>query len=231
MTSKKGIGTLSEWSLHSDLKKTYLTAESREEVEVEGYVVDVVRDGLLIEIQTGNFSSIRDKLMKLLKSNRVRLVYPIPITKWIVRTSLDGKQVLSRRKSPKQMGPQNLFDELVYLPTLIHHQNFSLEVLLTEEEEIRRKDHKGSWRRRGWSIIDRRLLSVVGRRLYSSPEDLMHFIPATLRTGFTNTDLSEATGFSKREAAKITYSLRRMGLLRVAEKRGNANVFERRNPS
>lgn len=229
MSGKRGIGTLSEWSLHSELKKTYLTKDSREEVEVDGYVVDVVRDGLLIEIQTGNFSSIGDKMRDLVKSHEVLLVYPIPVEKWIVRESLDGSVILSRRKSPKRMGPHNLFDELVYLPTLIHHQNFSLEVLLTQEEEIRRKDNKGSWKRKGWSIVERKLLAILGRRSYHGPNDLLHFIPDDLKAEFTNSELADATGYSRREAGKITYCLKRMGLLRIAGKRGRANIFKIRN--
>ncbi|TFF91832.1 hypothetical protein EU545_02800 [Candidatus Thorarchaeota archaeon] len=229
MSGRSNIGTLSEWSLHSELKKNYLTIDSQEEVEVDGYIIDVVREDLLIEIQTSGFSSIHDKLRELIKSHQVRLVHPIPVEKWIVRESLDGSSVLSRRRSPKRMGPQNVFDELVYIPTLIHHQNLSIEVLLTQEEEVRRKDNKGSWRRRGWSIVDRRLLAIVGRKLYKSPSDLLHFIPDSLESEFTNKDLAEATGYSKREAGKITYCLRRMGIIRVTGKRGRANVFQIRS--
>ncbi len=225
MARKNGIGTISEWSLHSDIKRSYMTADSREEVDVDGFIVDVVRDDLLIEVQTRGFSKIRDKLMKLVKSHRVRLVYPVSLTKWIVRESPEGSETISRRRSPKQQGPQSLFDELVSIPTLLHHQNFSLEVLLIEEEEIRRKDNQGSWRRRGWSIIDRRLLGILGRRVYNEPKDLLHFIPDSLKDEFTNRELADATGYTIREAGKVTYCLRRMGILIVTGKRGNANVF------
>lgn len=228
MARRSGIGTISEWSLHSDIKQSYLSADSQEEVELDGFVIDVVRDGLLIEVQTGGFSKIREKLKKLIKSHQLRLVYPITVNKWIVRESRDGSEIISRRKSPKQLGPQNLFDELVYIPTLLHHQNFSLEALLIEEEEVRRKDGQGSWRRRGWSISDRRLLNILGRRVYNEPNDLLHFIPESIQGRFTNRDLAEATGYTTREASKITYCLRRMGVLKVIEKKGNANVFSNR---
>ncbi|MGQ4911983.1 MAG: hypothetical protein ACP6KW_07410 [Candidatus Thorarchaeota archaeon] len=228
MSSARRIGTLREWSLHADLKRLYQKEGARAEVDVDGFIVDVVHDDMLIEIQTRGFTSIKDKLIKLMRNHNVRLVHPIAITKTIVRESVDGSTVLSRRKSPKRGGPQNIFDELVSIPTLIHHQNFSIEVLLTEEEEVRRHDGKGSWRRRGWSIVDRRLVSVQGRRLYRSAEDFLHFIPISVEDPFTNADLIAATGYSRRVVQRMTYCLRKMAVLRVVGKRGRANLYERK---
>ena len=51
------IGVLNEGHLHAALKDWYARPGDRVEVPVEAYHVDLVRDGLLIEIQTGSFSS------------------------------------------------------------------------------------------------------------------------------------------------------------------------------
>ena len=67
-----GIGSLNEKPLHASLKKWYARPEDRFEVEVDGFVIDIVRDDQLLEIQTGNFASIRSKLKKLVRSHRVR---------------------------------------------------------------------------------------------------------------------------------------------------------------
>ena len=227
MSSKRKIGTLQEWSLHADLKKFYQSEGAQLEVEVGGFIIDVVQNDLLIEIQTRSFRSIKNKLRKLMKEHRVRLVHPIAIKKTVIRESLDGETVIGRRQSPKKMGPQNIFEELVSIPSLIHHQNFSIEVLLIEEEEIRRQDGKGSWRRRGWSIADRRLVNVMGRRVYEKAEDFLHFIPDEVGESFTNTDLSQATGYSRKVAEKITYCLRKMGAIRLAGKQGRSNLYKR----
>ena len=55
---------------------------------IDNFVIDIVRDDLLIEIQTRNLSAIKKKLTKLLLANRVRLVYPIARIKWILYESL-----------------------------------------------------------------------------------------------------------------------------------------------
>jgi hypothetical protein len=57
---------------------------------VDGYHVDVVRDGTLIEIQTGNFSAIKRKLGDLVPHHPLRLVYPIAVEKWILKYGGEG---------------------------------------------------------------------------------------------------------------------------------------------
>jgi len=220
------IGTLQERSLHANLKELYMDEDTETEVAVDGFVVDVVKGNLLIEIQTGNFASIKSKLKSLLKNHRVKLVYPLAMKKWIVKETPDGTQQLSRRNSPKKCGFEDVFDELVRIPNLIAHSNFSLEVLLIEEEEIRRQDGKGSWRRRGWSIIDRRLVEVIDRKLYREPSDFLHFIPDSLEKPFTNLDLIETLGISRRLGQRLTYCLRKMNTLKEVGKKGNALLLD-----
>ncbi|MCP5097079.1 MAG: hypothetical protein GY943_16140, partial [Chloroflexi bacterium] len=84
------IGTLSEKSLHADLKKWMTQPGDEVEVKVDGFYIDIVRDVppqglLLIEIQTGNFSAMKRKLNKLLPTYPVWLLHPIAQEKWIVR--------------------------------------------------------------------------------------------------------------------------------------------------
>ena len=143
------IGTLSEKSLHAALKDWYAKPGDRFEENVDGFHIDIVRHDLLIEIQTANFSSLKRKLATLTERHRVRLVFPIALEKWIVRMGSDGITLLGRRKSPKRGLVYHLFKELVSIPELIKKRNFSVEVLLIQEEEIRHDDGRGSWRRKG----------------------------------------------------------------------------------
>ena len=50
------IGTLNEGSLHAALKLWYADPGDLVEHPVDGYVIDLVRDDLLIEVQTGGFA-------------------------------------------------------------------------------------------------------------------------------------------------------------------------------
>jgi hypothetical protein len=220
-----GIGTLQETSLHAGLKSWYARPGDRLEQRVDGYIVDIFREDTLIEIQTGNFSAIKSKLARLVEHYCVHLVYPIAQKKWIVRVDNDGRMT-GRRKSPKRGCFEDLFVELVRIPGLVSHTNFTLEVLLTWEEEVWLKDNRGSWRRRGWSIADRRLLNVVDRRLLASPDHFQAFLPDSLQFPFTTSELAKAIHKPIYLAQKMAYCLRTMGVIEIVGKQGNSYLYE-----
>ena len=214
-----------ERSLHSAIKSWYHLQGDRFEVKVDCYVVDIVRGDLLIEIQTENFSAIRKKLRTLTKEHRVRLLYPISLEKMIVNVTLSG-EVLSRRRSPKKGRLIDLFYELVRVPDLFNGDNFSMEVLMIKEEEVRCDDGRGSWKRRGTSIKGRKLISIIERTEFTNKTDFLKFLPEYLPQPFTNRSLAESLDISMVLSRKITYSLRKMGLIREVGKKGRISLFE-----
>jgi hypothetical protein len=221
-----GINIKHEKSLHSSIKQWYAMPGDRLEVKVDKYIIDLVREDSLIEIQTKNFSAIGNKLRELVKYNKVRLVHPIAIEKYIV-TMESSEQVISRRKSPKKGKLIDLFDELVRIPDLIEEENFTLEILMTKEEEIRCKDGKGSWRRKGISIKDRKLVEVVEKVTFNEKDDFLMFIPKELPHNFTNKDLAKTLKVTVYKARKITYCFRKMNIIKEIGKLRNELIFER----
>jgi ABC-type antimicrobial peptide transport system ATPase subunit len=119
----------------------------------------------------------------------------------------------------------DLFYELVHTASLIGDRNFSLEVLLIEEEEIRYNDGKGSWRRRGATIKDRRLLNVLDRVVFEDSRDFLQFLPKELDGYFTSKILASKMMISISLAQKITYCLRKMGTISIAGKKSNEFLF------
>lgn len=218
----KNIGTMQEGSLHASLKAWYMLPGDVCEVIVDGYLVDIVRGELLIEIQTRNFSALRQKLKVLIEHHPVRLVYPISEEKWISHVAANGQTLLGRRRSPKRWGIEALFYELVSFPQLVLIPHFSLEVLLISEEELRRQT-KGS--RKGWSTVDRRLLKVLDRATFNSSFDYGNLLPRGMQAPFTSHDLAKALRLSHNLAQKMTYCLRGMGAIEVVGKRGNSLLY------
>ena len=229
-TAPHRIGTLGEKSLHAALKDWYAQPGDLIESEVGGFHIDIVRRNLLIEIQTANFSSLKRKLTRLLETHPLRLVYPIAREKWIVRLAADGKTRLGRRKSPKRGHLSHLFLELVRIPDLIMNPNFSLEVLLIQEEETRCADGAGSRRRKGLSLVDRCLIEVLSRHLFTEPLDFLSLMPPDLKEPYSTRELAESLGQPRWIAQKITYCLRSMGVLEIAGKNGNALLYSTLNP-
>jgi hypothetical protein len=220
------VGTLGEKPLHAALKRWYAEDGDRIEEPVEGFVIDLVRGEVLIEIQTRGFSTMKRKLAKLLAGHPVHIVHPIAVERWIVK--LDGAgEVMSRRKSPKRGVVAGVFAELVSFPHLVAHPNLTLEVLLTREEEVRRFDGSKAWRRRGWVVEERRLLEVVDRFLVDSPQALATLLPPQLPQPFTTSDLAVALGQQRRLAQQMAYCLRATGVIEEVGKHGNAIIYAR----
>ena len=222
---KHRIGTLGEKNVHAALKAWYARPGDELEVEVDGFHIDIVRGQLLVEIQTGNFSSQRRKLKTLLENHPLKLVFPIALEKWITRLGSDGTTILGRRRSPKKGRIFEVFRELVSIPGLIAKAAFSLEVLFIHEEEFRQDDGKGSWRRKGWSISDRRLIKVVGSHLFQAPKDFLDLLPAELKDPFSTLELASAIEQPHWLAQKMAYCLRHMGVIQVKGKKGNALLY------
>jgi hypothetical protein len=219
-----GIGLLNEKPLHASLKKWYARPGDRFEVAVGGFVIDIVRDDLLIEIQTGNFASIKSKLTNLTHSHQVRLIYPIAQEKWIIRSATDRHGRDTRRKSPKRGRLEDLFWEMVSIPQLLSNRNFSLEVLMIKEEEARRYEGKRRWRRRGWVTEGRRLLEVLDQRMFKESADWRRFVPEGLES-FTARDLATAMGTRRELAQKMAYCLRNGRVIELIGRRGRANLY------
>jgi hypothetical protein len=220
-----GIGVRNEKSLHAALKKWYARPGDTFETRIDGFIVDILRDGVVIEIQTRHLGAIRRKLSALLEHHPVRLVFPIAREKWIVRMTKSGRKMIARRKSPRTGRLIDLFAELVSIPDLIRHENMTFEVAMIQEEEIRRVDGRGSWRRRGHSIHDHRLLSVLDTVSFETKNDFMRFLPDGLEPPFSNRQLAHQLGESIRAASQITYCLKKMGAIEQAGKNGNQLLF------
>jgi len=219
-----GIGLLNEKPLHASLKAWYARPGDRFEVPVGGFVIDIVRGDLLLEIQTGSFAAIRSKLAKLVESHQVRLIYPIAREKWIVRMAGNRRRAAARRKSPRRGRIEDVFWNLVSIAQLMSSRNVALEVLLIREEEARRYAGRRHWRRRGWVVTERRLLEVVDRRVFEKPADWLALLPEGLGP-FTARDLAEAMDIRVELAQKMAYCLRGARLVKLIGRRGRGNLY------
>jgi hypothetical protein len=204
---------MAETSLHAALKTWYAQPGDSIETLVDGYIIDIRRGDTLIEIQTRHFSSLRHKLDRLLDHYPVLLVHPIAAEKWIVH--LENGRATSRRKSPKHGRTEHMFNELVYIPHLLNNSNFSLKILFTEEEETWVNEIGGSWRRKGWRIADRRLISILHAQEFCNIDAYRRLIPTNLPETFTTADLARHTQLPNRLAQRMAYTLRVSGIIRV----------------
>lgn len=219
-----GIGGLNETPFHAALKTLVAPPGAGFEVEVDGYVVDAVADGVLIEVQTRQVGKMRRKLERLLERHRVRLVLPLPRELWIVRRAADGSTV-GRRRSPKRAGMVDALAELVSVPGLLDHPRLEVEVVLVVAEEDREHRPGMAWRRRGWVVVGRRLLRVAERRSFRGARSWLGVLPERLPEPFDTLDLSHGAGVSRRVAQRAAYVLREAGVILPAAGPGRARRY------
>jgi hypothetical protein len=221
------IGLLNEQPLHAALKRWYARPGDVLEAALDGYIVDLLRGDHVIEIQTGSFTAIRRKMRTLSQHYRVTLVYPVAYERWILKlpTTTCGQPV--RRKAPRRQRMDQLFQELVSFPDLLRCPNFSIEIVRIQAEEVLRYDRRHGRRRRGWVIVERRLLGVLGRHVIATPSDLWPLISWELPEPFQTIDLARVLNRPRWFAQKVAYCLRESGASTAMSKAGNALVYSR----
>ena len=219
------IGTKKESSLHRSLKFRYSGADGITEAEAGIYICDACTSkGELIEVQTGNFSPLKEKLKILSKNYRLRLIHPIIVEKYIELHDMDGK-LLHRRKSPLKGKVWDLFNALIYAPELPLLKNFCIELALINAVEKRIDDGSGSWRRKGVRIEDRFLECWHSSLVLKKINDYRQFIPFKGKEQFTVKDLAKAAGITPIVAGKAIYVLSRIGLIEKIGKQGRAFLY------
>jgi hypothetical protein len=225
MNNTHNIGELNEKHLHASLKDHFYQKGDLTEEKFAGFTIDLIRESKLIEIQTGNFSALKKKLNYFLDDCEVNIVHPIIHKKIIIRIS-DVGEIVSSRKSPKTGKIEEIFKELIYIPSHLIHPNFSLTVPIVDINEYWKDDGKGSWRRKGWSIHNKKLISIHEIIKFKSPHDYLDLLPGNLPKRFTNKELSVAARISMRLTQKMTFCFRKMELIEIVDKKGNAFVFQ-----
>lgn len=214
-----------ETTLHKQLKAVYTDDPDSREVVVDGYRIDAVVAEELIEVQQAGLSAIRDKVQDLLNSYRVRVVKPLAVRKVLVRRRRRGGKIESTRTSPKHATLYDAFDELVHFCTVFPHPRLTLEILLTEQEELRIGTRKRRWRDKGYRVEDRRLTAIVDRRSLRTRADLRALFPKDLPQPFSTADLARQAGIPRWLAQKAAYCLRTTGAARLEGKSGNALLY------
>jgi hypothetical protein len=224
---EKGIGTQKESALHRALKFRYAGEDGKTEETLGEYVCDgVTREGELIEVQTGSFGPLRDKVRNLSAHGRVRIVHPIILTKHI-ETFGPGGERIRKRKSPRRGSEWDLFKHLLYAPELALLPGLSIELALIDVLEKRVLDGKGSWRRKGASVTGRELAGWHGSLCLQGLEDYYRFVPFA-RGEFTVQDLAEKARIDPSLARKALYVLTRIGAVQRTGKKGNAYRYKKK---
>jgi hypothetical protein len=227
LSTRKTIGTENESSLHRTLKIQYAGKGGKTEVEKDGFIADGRRkDGEYIEVQTGNFGKIKKKIKNIAALGKVRIIYPVAVTKTIEVYDTDGK-LHHRKKSPIHGTHWDIFNALMHAPELPLIRGVTIEIAMVDIIEKRVNDGKGARRRKGISIMDKQLSAFHESILLSKRKDYLRFIPFEKNEEFTVSSHAEKAGIKKWISGKTLYVLTKMNMIKRVGKKGNAWVYVR----
>ena len=213
----KGIGTLSEKTLHAVLKMYYEPDEDNHEVAIDGYFADIYNEHGIIEIQTRQLNKLRDKLSVFLNEYQVRVVYPMPYEKYLSWIEPETGDITSRRKSPKRCSVYDAMFELYKIKAFLKNQNLKVTLLLIDMEEYKLLNGWSYDKKRGSTRYDRVPVGIRRIVKFDRREDYMQLVPADLKEDFTVKDFAMAAGVSV-EASRYTLNI--LNYLEIVKRTG-----------
>ena len=219
-TQIKGIGTYQEKTLHKVIKNYYEPNLEFQEIKVDGYICDIVKDDIIIEIQTRSLNKLVKKLEVLLTSRKVIVVYPIPHIKYL--TWIDNGEIVSTRKSPKVGSIYDIAKELYKIKWFLNNPNFELTVLLIDLTEYRNLDGYSKDKKRGSTRYD-----CVPKELYDeiTISDYRMFVP--FDEPFTSKEYAKKIKENLSRAQTLLTILQYLKVVEVIGKDKRYNVYKK----
>ena len=222
----KGIGTLSEKTVHAIMKNYYEPNEDNHEVKIEGYVADIYNEQGIIEIQTRQFNKMRAKLSTFLNLYPVTIVYPMPYNKWVFWIDNETGETTKKRKAPKKWSAYDAFFELYKIKEFLKNPNLRMRLVLMDMEEYRLLNGWNASKKRGSTRFDRIPLEIKQEVVIEQPEDYMQFIPYEIEEQFTSKEFAKAAKIKVDTARLVLNILYYVGVVKRVGKEGNSFVYE-----
>ncbi|MCH5275912.1 MAG: hypothetical protein J1E65_08725 [Lachnospiraceae bacterium] len=221
---RQGIGTLSEKTVHAILKLYYAPDTDMHEIPIENYVADIYTGKEIIEIQTGQFNRMREKLKAFLPLYPVTLVYPIPRQKWLIWIDEERGELSEPRKSPLKGNAYMAFRELYKIKMFLKDENLHLKFVLLDMEEYRLLNGWSRDRKKGSCRYDRIPSGLAEEISIDSLRDYMQFVPYGLEE-FTSEQFAKAAHIRRPLAQTALNILTHVECVERIGKQGNSIVY------
>jgi hypothetical protein len=223
----RGIGTLSEKTIHAILKNYLVTDESCHEIKVGNFYADIVDENGIIEIQTRSFDKLRRKLDVFLDLSPVTIVYPIPHTKWLRWVNEETGEISPPRKSPKTGTPYMIFPELYKIKSYLLNPNLRLHIILMDLEEYRLLNGWSKDKKKGSTRNDGIPTALVDEVIINNTVEYQKLLPENLPENFTSKDYQKASGLRLKDAVTALNILNHVGTVKRIGKKGRAYLYSK----
>ena len=226
---ERGIGTLSEKSVHSVLKFYYAPDEKYHEVPIGTHVADACVDGEIYEVQTRQFYRMNDKLKEFLDGfgMEVTIVYPVSVENTIFWIDPETGEVTPGKtaKTPKKI--YKVFRELYGIRDFLDNPKLHLAVPLLKTEDYRLLDGFGKEKKKRATKTDRVPVELKEELHFDRIKDAISLLPEDLPEEFTAAEFGKKTGLGANDGGVALLLFYRLGVL-DREKQGRGYLYKRR---
>lgn len=222
--SRESIGRLAEKKLHLTLKYFFQPDASLHEQPVGRFVADAITGDGIVEIQTGSFGKLRNKLHAFSALVPVTVVCPIAHRKTISWMEEGTGAFSAPHKSPKRGNYYDAFYELVHIRDCLCMENVTFRLMLLDMQEYRIRNGYGRNKKRWAQRLEKMPVALCGFYDIRTKADLAAFLPP-LSSPFTVAECAAAAGIDTVKAAKLLYVLCEKGITVREGKRCNAYLY------
>lgn len=226
LSTAGGIGTLSEKTIHAVLKYYYAPNDAYHEIKVNSFVADIMVDGEIIEIQTRNFNTMRDKLNCFLENHEVTIVYPVAYTKWISWIDPETGEMTKKHKSPKRGSIYSIMPELYRIKMFLKNPSLHFTICMIDVEESRFLNGWSKDKKRGSVRHDGLPINIYDEICFDLENGYRQFLPDTLPHQFTSKDLKVHAKINQNLANVTLNILYHVGIVDRIGKDGKAYLYE-----
>lgn len=222
-TIQNSIGTKQERTLHQYLKYYFCPNSSFHEQKCEGYIVDILKNNEIIEIQTSAFNAMRKKLESLLQTYPIKIVYPIILEKTIYNYDESGSLV-SVKKSPKKEHPLKIGKELYKINYLLNNKNLSFICPILKIYEYR-IPYVNRYKQQKMTRINQIPYELVNLVELKSKTDYQNLIP--FDNEFTALEFKKKLKLSPKEVSTALIILRTLKVIEIVRKDGKKYIYKK----
>ena len=217
------IGVLSEKTLHKTIKNLYESNQDYQEVKIDGYYVDILKDNNIIEVQTKQFDKLRNKLSYLLDhyDYNINVIYPIFNNKVIYY--IDDENTISLpKKSPKKLKIPEVFYELYKIKNLLSNEKLVITLLVLDIQEYRIKTNN----RKKYVLYDRVPIKLIEEVRLTKKDNYISLLPKNLGEVFTVKDVCELTKCDNKYVSKMINVLKYLEIIEMIGKDGKKYLYK-----
>ena len=231
----KGIGTLSEKSVHAVLKHYYASNHQYHEVKIGNFVADACVDGEIYEIQSKSFYLMKNKLNSFLKNYDVTIIHPISLKKYIRYIDQETGEIKERRLSNKTMILYDALLELYSIKDYLNNKHLHFIFCFMETEEYKLLDGYGKDKKIKATKTDKVPTKLVGEFYINKKRDFLDFLPGykngrrqkdcPLPKEFTSNDIATYAGCNADYARYLLNILSYLGLIKNIGNKGRNKLY------